>query len=466
MKKRLTLQFLFWNIIVLYIIQFLFFSLNILSVQRGFSFSKGFYNFAFSPNKICEKYKTSFEKSDDKFNLNADDLKVLTDNNIWIQILDNTNKEIKTINKPSEIPSEYLAGDLIKYAKSSSQMPTGSSIIARTFDKNNKKYSLIMGFPGNQTMSYTLGFTNESFKFYLALIVLGFILTIVAGYLFSRRLAKPVAGIIDDIKSLAKGDYNLKFKKKSGVYKEVNNNLNNLANTLIEVKKERENAMKQKEEWIANIAHDLKTPLASINGYAQLLKDEDYTVSEAEIIKYGEIISDKAAYIEDLISDLSLVYKFKNKVVPLQLHDENLVEVVRNIVIDILNNPLYEDREINIDYDEENIVFNCDKRYIKRALNNFLFNALVHNPKDTVIDINIYKKNGLILEIKDNGNGISKEDLKSLFDRYYRASNTGESHKGSGLGMAISKEIIEIHDGTIDVSSKLNEGTSIVICFN
>ncbi|MCB2300778.1 sensor histidine kinase [Clostridium tagluense] len=96
-----------------------------------------------------------------------------------------------------------------------------------------------------------------------------------------------------------------------------------------------------------------------------------------------------------------------------------------------MNNPLYCDRNINIDYDLEKIYVNCDKKYIKRALNNFLFNALVHNPKDTIVDINIREKSGVIIEIKDNRNGITQEDLKSLFHRYYRATNTGERHKGS-----------------------------------
>ncbi|MCH5138349.1 HAMP domain-containing histidine kinase [Clostridiaceae bacterium UIB06] len=220
-----------------------------------------------------------------------------------------------------------------------------------------------------------------------------------------------------------------------------------------------------KEEWIANIAHDLKTPLASVNGYAQFLLNKDYHLENDDVYRYGEIIVSKTEYIQDLINDLSLIYKFKNKVIPLKLEKENIVGIIRESVIDILNNPIYGDREINIDYDSEEIYMDCDKKYMKRALNNFIFNALVHNPKDTKIDINVSGKAGVLIEIKDNGNGIGEKELKCLFDRYYRATNTGESHKGSGLGMAISREIVEVHKGKIEVFSEISNGTRIIMKF-
>lgn len=465
MKKRLTLQFLFWNIIIIYIVQFIFFSVNLLAVHKGFSFSNKFYNFTFSPSEVCEQYKIKLLNSSDDFNLNNEDIKVLTDNNVWLQVLDESNKEIFNINKPQEIPKEYLAGDLVQYSTRGYKMPKPSTISAKTFEKNGQKYSVIMGFSANDTFTYTLDFTDEAFKFYEALILLTFLLTIIAGYLFSRKLATPVSDIISNIKLLSKGDFNIKTKKKIGLYKEVNENLKNLANVLYENQQERKNMYKHKEDWIVNIAHDLKTPLASINGYAQLLANKDYEIEAQDANRYGEIIIDKAAYIEDLISDLSLIYKFRNKVVPIKYKKENILDIIRETVIDILNNPIYEDRDINIDYDSEEIYLLCNKKYIKRALNNFIFNALIHNPKYTRLDINISSKNGVVLEIKDNGNGIDKEELKVLFNRYYRASNTGESHKGCGLGMAISKEIVEIHNGQIDVHSELNLGTTIIISF-
>lgn len=465
MKKKLTFQFLFWNIIVLYIVQAVFLGVNLLAIHRGFSFSNNFYNFSFDAGKFSEGYKQKLMSNDKDFNLKEGDIKVLEENGIWLQVLDDSNKEIYCANKPKEIPTEYLAGDLIKYSVNGWRMPKPSTIYSQTFDKNGKKYSLILGFPIEKIFTKTFIFTDEAVNFYLALIGLTFLLTIIAGYLFSRKLVSPVAEVIDNVKLLSNEKYNIKNIKKSGVYKEVNENIQTLAEVLKQNEEKRKSIDKMKEEWIANIAHDLKTPLASVNGYAQFLLNKDYHLEEEDVCRYGEIIINKTEYIQDLINDLSLVYKFKNKVIPLKLERENIVDIIRESVIDILNNPIYEGREINIDYDSEKIYMNCDKKYMKRALNNFIFNALVHNPKDTKVDIKISGKSGVLIEIVDNGNGISEKELECLFDRYYRATNTGESHKGSGLGMAISKEIVEVHKGEIKVLSEISKGTRIIMKF-
>jgi signal transduction histidine kinase len=466
MKKRLTLQFLFWNIIILYIVQFVFFGVNIISMRSGLAFSKGFYNFTFAPAPFCESYIEKLSVSNEGFNLEQEDSKVITDNEIWLQVLDASNKEIYSLNKPTEIPPEYLAAELIQYSKNGWSMPKASTIYAKTFEKEGKRYSLIVGFPIAKVFTYTLRFTQDDIKFFKGLIVLTFLLTLGAGYLFSRKLASPMADIVEDINFLAKGKYELRKKKKSALYRNVDENIIKLGQVLKQTEEERKDIEKQKEEWIANIAHDLKTPLASVKGYSQLLEADDYELSSEDVKRYAGIINGKTDYIEELIKDLSLIYKFKNKVVPMNMKRENLVEVLKDTVIDILNTPAYAEKEINMDYEEDSeVYFQCDKLYFKRALTNFIVNAIIHNPKDTKIYISLFsqKNNEIYIEIRDDGRGINEDELKSLFNRYYRSSNTEKDTEGSGLGMAISKEIIEYHEGRIEVSSKVSEGTSIKI---
>jgi signal transduction histidine kinase len=443
-----------------------FIGVNILGVQTGFAFSKSFYNFSFAPGTFCESYIEKLTMSDTGFTLGEADSKVITDNEIWIQVLDASNKEIYSLNKPTEIPPEYLAAELIQYSKNGWSLPKPATIYARTFEKEGKKYSIILGFPIQKVFTYTLRFTQDDVKFYMGLIVLTFLLTLGAGYLFSRKLASPMADIVEDINCLAQGKYEIRNKKRSEIYRTVDENLMKLGQVLREAEEERKNIDKQKEDWIANIAHDLKTPLASVKGYSQLLEAEEYELSSEDVKRYAGIINGKTEYIEELIKDLSLIYKFKNKVVPMTMKRENLVEVLQDTVIDILNTPDYSEKEINMDYEEEvEVYFQCDKIYFKRALTNFIVNAIIHNPKDTRIDIKLLadKENEICLEIRDNGSGINEEELKSLFNRYYRSSNTEKNTEGSGLGMAISKEIIEYHGGRIEVSSKVSEGTSIRI---
>lgn len=102
---------------------------------------------------------------------------------------------------------------------------------------------------------------------------------------------------------------------------------------------------------------------------------------------------------------------------------------------------------------------------MQRAFTNLIYNSIVHNDEDTEIIITMDRKDKIYIQIEDSGKGISKEDLDNLFEKYYRGTNTGESHKGSGLGMAIAKQIIEVHNGEIEVESTLGVGTKINIIF-
>ena len=107
------------------------------------------------------------------------------------------------------------------------------------------------------------------------------------------------------------------------------------------------------------------------------------------------------------------------------------------------------------------IFIDIDKVLMQRVLNNLIYNALVHNDKNISIVVSVYKKDKIYISISDNGNGISEKDLENIFDRYYRGTNTGEAHKGSGLGMSIAKEIVNAHNGDITINSILGKGTDI-----
>ena len=97
---------------------------------------------------------------------------------------------------------------------------------------------------------------------------------------------------------------------------------------------------------------------------------------------------------------------------------------------------------------------------------NLIYNSIVHNPKDTHVKIEIKKvQESISIIIEDHGVGIAEEELESLFTRYYRGTNTGETHKGGGLGLAISKQVVEVHGGDLMVQSQLGEGTRIQIIF-
>lgn len=251
---------------------------------------------------------------------------------------------------------------------------------------------------------------------------------------------------------------------EKGIFSDVYCALNKLDIEIRNSDKVQKETERVRNEWIANITHDLKTPLSPIKGYAELL------TSNAEIDKetmqeYGGIILKNVNHTERLINDLKLTYQLDSGAMPFQLQKINLVRYVRELVIDIVNDPAFKDRDIAVESNVQDLEICIDTDLFRRAMNNLIINALTHNPQETKVkisvDMNADKK--ACIYISDNGKGMSNEEQAELFNRYYRGTNTKEKPEGSGLGLAIAKQIITLHNGKITVKSKLNEGTQFTI---
>ncbi|WP_052947966.1 sensor histidine kinase [Aneurinibacillus tyrosinisolvens] len=221
-----------------------------------------------------------------------------------------------------------------------------------------------------------------------------------------------------------------------------------------------------REEWITNLSHDLRTPLSSIKGYGEVLAEPDEAMPAEEREKYAGIIVGKADYMGALLDDLKITYQLKNELLPLKKQEGNIVELIRSVVIELLNNPRYEERDIEFETTAEYIPFLFDSVWLQRAFMNIIYNAIVHNPPGTKVRVSV-RGNGeqITVEIEDDGKGIEEQELANVFERYYRGTNTEGQHEGSGLGMAIARQIITAHQGEITVKSEIGAGTKVVIVF-
>ncbi|WP_221568479.1 HAMP domain-containing sensor histidine kinase [Alkalihalobacillus sp. TS-13] len=395
---------------------------------------------------------------------NGDD--VLQQYGSWIQVLDEGGDEIFSKYKPEEAPEHYTPGKLIFNYKYSGAIE-GYTIFVGILEKKGRELSYIMGYPVDKVSKASLNFNPDTIlrdinRLLIGTMIVVLIFAILIGYLSSKKLVKPMLKVIDGIEGLAQGTYT-KMQTKKGVFKDVNHSLNELSDSLQSNERERAKTEGMREEWIANITHDLKTPLSSIKGYSEVLVNPDYKMAQEERAMYIDIILNKSKYMEELIEDLKLTYQLKNELVAIDRKDENLVDVVRDTVIDLLNHPDHDQSRVEYTSDKEVVPFLCDKKLIQRAVSNLLYNAIVHNPEETEIEVRV--KSGPVVEITDNGKGIPKRELERLFDRYYRGTNTSAVHKGSGLGMAIAKQVIEVHKGEIKVESELNVGTKVILDF-
>ena len=162
---------------------------------------------------------------------------------------------------------------------------------------------------------------------------------------------------------------------------------------------------------------------------------------------------------------MKLTYQLDSGAFPFHPQQIRLVRYLRELVIDITNDPAFSSRDLEFESNLPEITVAVDPDLFRRAVQNLIVNALVHNPPETKVTISIteIQGSGIHISIRDNGVGMSEEEQSNLFSRYYRGTNTKEKPEGSGLGLAIAKQIVALHGGDIAVKSKLGEGTEFLI---
>ena len=385
----------------------------------------------------------------------------LTKYKLCFQIVDKNGYAFSEYNMPSGALKHYAPIDMVQLYKEGGSLKNYTMFVG-SINNGEEKWTYVIGFPAKiSKITIYLNYDKISQIKFVILGILVLIMLLIGVY--SVRVSTLLSNIITGIKRLALDSYIP--MKENGVYHDVNKSLNLLNNKLKASEVERKRDETLREEWIANISHDLKTPLSPIKGYAEILTDDEYAVNSQDVKKYGGIILRNAKNVENIVENLNFTYQFKNGMLPINRKAGNLVRLLKEVIINILNHPEYEGRNIIFESFEEKVIFNFDNTLLERAFNNLLYNAVAHNGADTKIKVSIKREDKIYIKIEDNGKGMGKEKLEKLFERYYRGTNSNVSVKGSGLGMAIAKQIIEANAGQISVESKLKVGTSINIEF-
>ncbi|WP_368652922.1 sensor histidine kinase [Ornithinibacillus sp. 4-3] len=259
---------------------------------------------------------------------------------------------------------------------------------------------------------------------------------------------------------------NGKTRRKYRLYEEVIQELQTMSEKLTTAEAERTQLERTREEWMAGISHDIRTPLSSIHGYGHLLESNQYTFSQDEIVEIGKTIREKGDHIVQLVNDFSLVFELKNNVIKPDKQMMDISHFVEETIHAYQKDLTLQNTKFSFSSEGTELFAEIDRNLFIRALDNVIGNAIKHNPAETHISIHVdvaTNHDAHTITIVDNGIGMDEEELATLFDRYHRGTNTKEQKEGSGLGMNITKGIIELHGGTIDVESKPGEGTRIII---
>lgn len=384
--------------------------------------------------------------------------------NLWIQVVDNELKEIYAYRKPQKVPARYTP---IQYIHAYKYDIAKSSVFVFEKDFKGLKYSYFIGFPISRVGKHNIQYRPSAVKWVLnkiaIIIVFNIMFVLAYSYLyFSKKIGRPAQAIMDQISILDQGNYEKQIAEK-GIYQNVNKQLNKLSKTLKENKDKKKSVDELRENWISAISHDMKTPLASIKGFSEMLQNQKYNFTKHEINDYSSIIHEKGLYLEQLIDDLNLSYKLENNAVPLAEEEVEITDLFETLLDTLIEDTKFEKRTVKI-VEKQKAIIKLDRHLMIRALSNIIINFLTHNDEKAIIKAYIFVRSERVsITLSDNGPGIRPEEVPYIFEKYFRGTNTTTKTEGSGLGMAIAREIIQMHGGTCSVESVLTKGTTVTI---
>ena len=415
------------------------------------------------PDTFTDNFSFWIEEKDGAISVKQSGLDDLDEYGLWLQIVDETGQEVFSHNKPAHYPESYSMAELV--ALSESRYENGHTVYIDDVTLSDRTINYVVGFPYavGKYMLYYNGENVARLSPFAKNVILFFACAIVlAAFAYAFWLSRKLSTIIGGIRDITDNSY--KPMKETGIFSEVYGSLNKMDMEIRRSKQIQEKTDRTRKEWIANITHDLKTPLSPVKGYAELLA-EGRSLDLQTVQDYGKIISKNVNHMEKLMNDLKLTYQLEAGAFPFAPQETRIVRFLKELIIDIANDPAFSNRAIEFESGMQEMAVEVDPDLMRRAIGNIIINALVHNPLDTKVKIAVNKApdSRLSISICDNGNGMDEAELSGLWSRYYRGTNTKERPEGSGLGLAIAKQIITLHGGDISAKSSPGVGTEFII---
>lgn len=277
------------------------------------------------------------------------------------------------------------------------------------------------------------------------------------GLILIAFLTRNLRAIILTVRNFEKGNYLERIPiKGKGELSHLSKTFNQMADTILQNIDELKEVDTLRRDLIANVSHDLRSPMAVIHGYIEtlIIKEENLSVEERK--RYLEIVLQSSEKLQKLVADLFELSKLEAEQVKVHCEPVNLNELIADT-----------QASYQLIAKEKNIVLanhippatmvNADSKLIQRVIQNLMDNALKYTPSNGEVTIKALKKEVKIhFEISNSGKGIAEQDLKNIFNRYFVVDRDQKQIEGTGLGLAIVKKIIDLHSSAIQVSSKIN----------
>lgn len=341
----------------------------------------------------------------------------------------------------------------------------GNKPIWRKLPNAHKNYSTVLfgcvlgdtenpdGYLFINTALVPVGSTVTIIKRQLMLITfILFIIAFIISLFVSRKIANPIDKITVAAASLAKGNFNTRFDGKG--YLEVKQ----LADALTYAERELSRVDKMQRDLIANVSHDLRTPLTMLKAYAEMIRDlsGDNPQKRNEHLEIIINETDRLSLMVNDILDLSKLESGKQKLTPSEFEISSKMSEIIDRFKGISEKMGY---HIHFTPDKECMVF-CDVVKIEQVIYNLINNAINYTGDDKRVFVRqINSPSGVIIEVEDTGEGIEPDKIKMIFDKYYRSENHKREVVGTGLGLSIVKAVLKLHNYDYGVRSTIGKGS-------
>ena len=302
-----------------------------------------------------------------------------------------------------------------------------------------------------QTKLVPVGAVTKTLRnqFFLITIMTVILAIIFAAYV-AKRVSSPISSLNKAAKELAKGNYNTKFNGEGYVeIEELSHSLNYAAEELGKLDS-------YQKELIANVSHDLRTPLTLITGYSEMMRD----IPDEVTLENLQVIIDEAKRLTSLVNDILSLTKMQSGAESFNMENFSLTDTVGEIIF--RNNKLLESLGCKIIFEhDENAIVCGDEEKIEKVVYNFISNAINYAGDDKLVIVRQEIKNNKVrLSVIDHGIGIKQEDIKNVWNRYYKNSSAHRRASiGSGLGLSIVKTILDNHNLDYGVISEEGKGS-------
>lgn len=271
---------------------------------------------------------------------------------------------------------------------------------------------------------------------------------------FINSIVKPVGEVGQTARRIAQGDFNARLRKRK------DDEIGELCDIINDMAEELSTSEKMKNDFISSVSHELRTPLTAIKGWSETISDFD-EVDQETFTKGMRVISSETERLAHMVEELLDFSRIQDKRMQLNKNKMDLIAELSEVVLMYEENAKQEGKTLNYQEPDQVVTFFGDRHRLRQVFINVVDNALKYSDRgDSVTVRAAVTPAHVCITVADTGCGIRAEDLPRVKERFFKANST---RRGSGIGLAVADEIISMHGGTLEVTSKENVGTRVTI---